>query len=74
MDRDVAELLRRRHDVVTRMLSNVIWSNLGTKKPHIALVLRLHGKKSRSDQIRSDQIEPTHFDGCKDTQIDPTSM
>jgi hypothetical protein len=32
----------------------------GHKKPHIALVLRLHGKNPRSDQI-----EPTHFDGCK---------
>jgi hypothetical protein len=54
MDRDVAVLLRRRHDVVTRMLSNVIWFNLGTKKAHIALVSRLQSKKNnRSDQIRS---------------------
>jgi hypothetical protein len=53
------------------MLSNVIWSNLGTKKPHIALVLCLHGKQPRSDQIR---LNPRILMGAKDTQIDPTSM
>jgi hypothetical protein len=56
-----------------RMLSNITSSNLGTKKSHIALVSRMHGRKK---QIRSVQIRtnPRILMGAKDTQIDPTSM
>jgi hypothetical protein len=69
MDRDVAVLLRRRHDVVMRMLTNVIWDQSG----HNLGTLRSCRVYTAKKQIGSGS-NPRMLMGAKDFQIDPTSM